>query len=249
MKTPERVVLVTGAARRIGAQIARRLHADGMNVAIHCRSSRDEADALAAELNRARWNSARVVAADLLDTAALPGLVEQAHGAWGRLDALVNNASTFYPTPVGSIDENAWADLVGSNLKAPLFLSQAAAPLLKKSKGAIVNIVDIHASRPLAGYVVYGAAKAGLLMLTRALARDLAPDVRVNAVAPGTIIWPENDDMTEAARKAVVEATPMKRLGSPEDIAAAVRFLLSEDAGFVTGQVLTVDGGRGISWI
>lgn len=249
MKTPERVVLVTGAARRIGAQIARTLHADGMNVAIHCRGSHGEADALAAELNRSRWNSARVFVADLLDTVALPGLVEQVHGAWGRLDGLVNNASTFYPTPVGSIDEAAWTDLIGSNLKAPLFLSQAAAPLLRQSRGAIVNIVDIHASRPLANYVVYGVAKAGLLMLTRSLARDLAPEVRVNAVAPGTIIWPENDDIDEASRAAVVQATPMKRLGSPADIAGAVRFLLSEDAGFVTGQVLAVDGGRGISWI
>jgi pteridine reductase len=249
MKNPAPVALITGASRRIGAQIARRLHASDYRLALHYRHSRAEAEGLAAEFNRARPDSARVFAADLLDTPGLSVLTRQAYDAWGRLDALINNASSFYPTPVGQIDEAAWEDLLGSNLKAPLFLSQAAAPWLAASGGSIVNITDIHVSRPLPGYAVYGAAKAGLVALTRTLARELAPKVRVNAVAPGTILWPEQDNLqSEEERDAMIRATPLQRIGTPADIAGAVHFLLSEEAGFITGQVLAVDGGRGIGW-
>ncbi len=249
MKNPAPVALVTGAGRRIGAEIARTLHHSGYKLALHCRHSRSETESLAVEFNRTRHDSAHVFSADLLDTPALPELVQQAYGAWGQLDALINNASSFYPTLVGKIDEAAWEDLIGSNLKAPLFLSQAAAPYLAETGGSIVNIVDIHASRPLPNYAVYGAAKAGLVMLTRALARELAPRVRVNAVAPGTILWPEQGEpQSTEEREAMIRATPLKRIGAPADIAGTVRFLLSEDAGFITGQVIAVDGGRGIGW-
>jgi pteridine reductase len=248
MKTATAVALVTGAGRRIGAAIARDLHHAGYNLALHCRHARTEAETLAAELNRHRHGSAQVFGADLLDTPALPELVRQSQAAWGRLDALVNNASAFYRTPLGLVDEAAWEDLMGSNLKAPLFLCQAAAPYLAETGGSIVNIIDIHAARPLPGYAVYGAAKAGLAMLTRTLARELAPRVRVNGVAPGTILWPEHEPAEPAAQRAIIEATPLKRIGAPEDIAHAVRFLLGPEAGFITGQVLAVDGGRGIGW-
>ena len=239
-------VLVTGAARRIGAAIARRMHAAGASVVLHCHRSRDEAERLGDELNSERAHSAAIVQADLLDTAKLPGLVEEAASAFGRLDALVNNASSFYPTPFGSIGEDEWHDLVGSNLKAPLFLSQAAAPRLRESRGAIVNLVDIHAERPLKDFVVYSVAKAGLAGLTRALALELGPDVRVNGVAPGAILWPDGDEHFAPSEKGRITAqTPLKRIGSPEDVAGAVKYLLF-DAPFVTGQILAVDGGRGI---
>jgi pteridine reductase len=249
MKKPAPVVLITGGGRRIGAEIARHLHAAGYRLALHCRHSRAEAEALASECNRQRPNSAQVFNADLLDTPALPTLVQQAQAAWGRLDALINNASSFYATPMGQIDEAAWEDLVGSNLKAPLFLSQAAAPLLAETRGSIINLLDIHAGRPRRGYSVYSAAKSGLQALTRSLARDLAPQVRVNGVAPGAILWPEDGQMSDVAeRDAIIRATPLKRTGTPADIAHAVRFLLSEEAGFITGQVIAVDGGRAIGW-
>ena len=237
------VVLITGAAKRVGAQIARALHQAGAEVLLHYRSSREEALALAAQLNDARPGSCSCLQADLLDAAALPGLVSAALARSGRLDALVNNASSFFPTPLGSIDEAAWNDLIGSNLKGPLFLSQAAAPHLKASGGAIVNITDIHAEWPLQGYPLYCAAKAGLLGLTRALALELAPQVRVNAVAPGPIAWPENDAFDAEARAEIVRRTLLGRIGEPADIARTVRFLLF-DAPFVTGQVINVDGGR-----
>ncbi len=242
------VVLVTGAARRVGAEIARTLHAAGACVAIHYRSSAAEADRLAAELNAARpdegGESAATFAADLLDIDALPRLVEAVVAHFGRLDALVNNASSFYATKVGAVDTAAWDDLMGSNLKAPLFLSQAAAPHIDRSGGCIVNITDIHAERPLKGYPVYCAAKAGLLGLTRALALELGPRVRVNAVAPGPIEWPQNDhDFPPADRAAIIEHTLLKRVGSPADIAQAVKYLIY-DAPYVTGQVINVDGGR-----
>ena len=239
-------VLVTGAARRIGAAIARRVHAAGANVVLHCHRSREEAERLAAELESRRAHSCRVVAHDLLDAEGLPAFVERAVGAFGRLDALVNNASSFHPTPIGSITTRAWDDLVGTNLRAPLFLAQAAAPALRRARGAIVNIVDIHAERPLKDFVVYSVAKAGLAGLTRSLALELAPEVRVNGVAPGSILWPDSGaHFPPAEQQRIVARTPLARVGGPDDIAGAVKYLLF-DAPFVTGQVLAVDGGRGI---
>jgi pteridine reductase len=241
---PAPVVLVTGAARRVGAEIARRLHAAGARVAIHCRASRAEAEDLATGLNGIRPDSAAVFGADLLDVAGLPRLVDAVVARFGRLDALVNNASSFYATKVGAVDTAIWDDLLGSNLKAPFFLAQAAAPQLAASFGCIVNITDIHAERPLKGYPVYCAAKAGLLGLTRALAQELGPRVRVNAVAPGAIEWPQGtDDFPPAERAAIIEHSLLKRVGSPADIAGTVKFLIF-DAPYVTGQVINVDGGR-----
>jgi pteridine reductase len=242
----EGAVLVTGAARRIGAAIARTLHASGARVALHCNRSRAEAERLAAELNATRAGSAAVVQADLLDVASLPGLVDDAAKAFGRLDALVNNASSFYSTPFGKIGEREWQDLIGTNLRAPLFLAQAAAPRLRQAKGSIVNIVDIHAERPLPNFLVYSVAKAGLAGLTRALAIELGPDVRVNGVAPGAILWPDEGKHFDAGeRERITATTPLARIGTPEDVAGAVKYLLF-DAPFVTGQVLAVDGGRTI---
>jgi len=239
-------VLVTGAARRIGAAIARELHRAGARVALHCRSSRADAERLAAELNGARAASAAVVEADLLDLDALPRLVEDAVRAFGRLDGLVNNASSFHATPFGSIDPEQWKDLTGSNLRAPLFLAQAAAPHLARARGAIVNIIDIHAERPLKDYAVYSIAKSGLAGLTRALALELGPHVRVNGVAPGAILWPDSGEHFDAGEKSrIVEQTPLGRIGDPADVAGAVKYLLF-DAPFVTGQILAVDGGRSL---
>ncbi len=238
----DRVILVTGAARRVGSAIVRHLHGQGARIVLHCRSARAEADALAGALNGARIDSAMVVQADLLDTAQLPALVAAVTARYGRLDGLVNNASSFYPTAVGEINETAWQDLVGSNFKAPLFLAQAAAPALRVSGGAIVNITDIHAERPLQGYPLYSAAKGALLTLTRALAVELAPEVRVNAVAPGPILWPDDGQLDDGSRAEIVRHTLLKREGTPEDIAEAVAFLMS--AAYITGQVINVDGGR-----
>jgi len=242
----DKVILVTGAARRIGAAIVTCLHENGARVAIHYRGSVTEAEDLATRLNGNRAESAATFQADLLDTEALPELISRVVHWGGRLDGLVNNASSFYPTPVGEISEQQWDEIMGSNLKAPLFLSQAAVPYLASSKGAIVNIVDIHAQRPLRDHVVYGPAKAGLAMLTRSLAKDLAPDVRVNGVSPGAILWPEND-MSDAVQQNIVDQIPMQRAGDPEDIAGTVLYLL-RDASYVTGQIISVDGGRSIGW-
>jgi len=241
-----KVVLVTGAARRIGAAIVTRLHDNGAQVAIHYRGSATEANDLADRLKAKRSDSAATFKADLLDMQQVSNLVTAVTDWAGRLDCLVNNASTFYPTPVGGITEAQWDDLVGSNLKAPLFLSQAAAPLLQKCSGSIVNIVDIHARRPLRNHAVYGPAKAGLAMLTRSLAKDLAPDIRVNGVSPGAILWPE-DGMSEAAQQTILRQVPLQRPGDPDDIAGCVLFLL-RDAPYVTGQIIAVDGGRSIGW-
>jgi pteridine reductase len=250
MNTPSvlagKSVLVTGAARRVGATIVRTLHAHGANVLIHHRASARAASELAAALNAVRSGSAAVAQADLRELPAHARLVESAVNEFGRLDVLVNNASSFYPTPLGEITESQWEDLIGSNLKAPLFLSQAAAPQLRRTRGLIVNIVDIHARRPLKRYTVYCIAKAGLAMLTRSLARELGPDVRVNGVAPGPVLWPA-DDLDEALKAEIIERTALKRQGSPEDVARAVLFF-SADAAYVTGQVLAVDGGRSIGW-
>ena len=241
-----KIVLVTGAARRIGAAIVTRLHAEGARVAIHYRGSADEAKALCGGLNATRPDSAKTFEGDLLDTNYPPQLVDDVTRWGGQLDALVNNASTFYPTPVGTITETEWSDLVGSNFKAPLFLSQAAAPSLRAAGGAIVNIVDIHAQRPLRDHPVYGPAKAALAMLTKALAKDLAPDVRVNGVSPGAILWPE-DGMSDETQASILQEVPLGRPGEPDDIATCVLYLL-RDAPYVTGQIIAVDGGRSIGW-
>jgi pteridine reductase len=239
-----KVALVTGAPRRIGAAIVRRLHAAGAAVMIHYRGGESEAARLEGELNALRAGSAARVKADLLAPVAPRALVEAALARFGRLDVLVNNASSFYPTPVGRIEPGHWEELVGSNLRAPLFLCQEAAPHLAKDSGAIVNIADIHAERPLKGYPVYSVAKAGLVALTRALALELAPAVRVNAVAPGAIAWPEDGQFAPPERGRIVATTPLARMGRMEEIAEAVHFLAA--APFVTGQVLAVDGGRSI---
>ena len=239
-----KTALVTGAARRIGAAIARRLHAAGANVVLHYRGAETEAAALEAELNAARAGSALKVKADLLAPIAPKALVSASLQRFGRLDMLVNNASMFYPTAVGSIEAGHWEELMGSNLRAPLFISQEATPELAKQGGAIVNIADIHAERPLKGYLVYSVAKAGLAALTRALALELAPGVRVNAIAPGAIAWPEDGQFEPRERERIVATTPLARLGAPEEIARAVHFLAT--APFVTGQVLAVDGGRSV---
>jgi pteridine reductase len=239
------VALITGGARRIGACIAQTLHGAGFNIALHYRSSAQDAEALCAALNRQRPDSAISLQADLLQTAALPELIARSVQPWQRLDALINNASSFYPTPAGAIDEAAWDDLVGSNLKAPLFLSQAAMPHLKNSRGSIINIVDVHAERPMRKYVVYSAAKAGLASLTKSLARELAPEVRVNGVAPGSILWPEHEMPAAETRDSILQRIPLQRAGTPDDIALAVKFLLL-DAPYITGHILPVDGGRSL---
>ena len=239
-------VLVTGAARRIGAVVARRLHAAGARVALHYHRSRPQAESLCAQLESQRRGSCIALQADLLDIASLARLVEQTCAAFGRLDGLVNNASSFYATPFGAVGEAEWNDLMGTNLRAPLFLAQAAAARLREARGAIVNLIDIHAERPLRDFTVYSVAKAGLAGLTRALAMDLAPQVRVNGVAPGAILWPDEGRHFDAAeRQRITAQTPLARTGNPEDIAGAVKYLLF-DAPFVTGQILAVDGGRGL---
>ena len=240
-----KTVLITGAAGRIGAEIARTLHADDMDVIIHYNRSGTQASALADELNAARHDSAMAVQGNLLDDGALAATIETAYGFGNRLDALVNNASSFYPTPVASATTEQWEDLVGTNMKAPFFLSQHAAPYLREQKGCIINITDIYADRPLGQYPVYSAAKAGLAMLTKALAKELAPEVRVNAIAPGAILWPEG--MSNNSKDLVISRTALGHAGNPIDIASAVRFLI-RDAGYMTGQILTIDGGRSLNF-
>jgi pteridine reductase len=239
-----RVALVTGAARRVGAAIARRLHAAGASIVVHYRDSAGDAEWLAGELNGLRAKSAVTVKAELLAPIAPKALVASAVDAFGGLDLLVNNASTFFAVPVGRIEPSHWDALMGSNVRAPLFLSQQAAPHLAKRQGSIINIVDIHAERPLRGYAVYSVAKAGLAAMTRALAVELAPDIRVNGVSPGAIAWPEDGQFPAAERERVVATTPLARIGAPEDIAQAVHFLAC--APYVTGQIVAVDGGRSV---
>jgi len=236
-------VLITGGAKRVGAAICRRLHAAGANLMLHYRASAGEARLLQAELNHVRQNSVALIQADLLDIAKLPAMVEQTLHTFGHLDVLINNASSFFPTPVGDITAGNWDDLIGTNVRAPLFLAQAAAAALRRTQGAIVNITDIHAERPLKNFVVYSVAKAGLVGLTRSLARELAPEVRVNAVAPGPILWPEDESFDELSRQRIISQTPLRREGTPEDIARAVYYLVAE-AGYVTGETINVDGGR-----
>jgi pteridine reductase len=241
-----RAALVTGGARRVGAAIARGLHEQGADVCIHCHRSVGEAEQLRDELNGKRAHSATLIAADLLDSAALPSIVAAAVKAFGRLDVLVNNASSFYPTPLGTATPAQWDDLMGTNLRAPFFLAQAAAPQLRRAQGSIVNMIDIHAQRPLPGHPVYSTAKAGLTMLTRALARELGPEVRVNGIAPGPILWPEHG-MNPQLQNEIVAKTLLKRSGSPDDVLRAVLFFV-KDAPYVTGQILAVDGGRSVGW-
>ena len=243
----DKVVLITGGAKRVGAAICRRLHGAGAKLMLHYRASAGEARLLQAELNGVRADSVALIQADLLDLAKLPSLVDQTVMRFGRLDALVNNASSFFSTPMGEIQPAQWDDLMGTNVRAPLFLSQAAAAPLKKTQGSIVNISDIHAERPLRNYVVYSIAKSALTGLTRSLARELAPDVRVNAIAPGPILWPEGDEsFDEVSRQRIISHTPLKREGTPDDIARAVHFLIA-DAPYVTGETLNVDGGRHVA--
>lgn len=242
-----KVVLVTGGAKRVGAAICRRLHAAGAQVAVHYRSSAQQALALQDELNRLRPKSAAAFQADLLDLNALPQLVHKVIKKFGQLDALVNNASSFYATPLAEVDEQQWHDLLGTNLRAPLFLAQAAADELRRRHGAIVNIADIHAERPMQGHLLYSVAKAGLAALTRGLAQEMAPQVRVNAVAPGVIVWPDGPEWEDVERRRkIVAHTLLKREGEPDDIARAVVFLI-QDAPYVTGQVISVDGGRSVN--
>lgn len=241
-----KTVLITGGARRVGAAIARMLHGAGANLVVHYRNSARDAEALAAELNATRPKSAALFQADLLQIEKLPALVASALQSFGSLDVLVNNASTFYPTKVGEITPQAFDDLVGTNLKVPLFLAQAAAPALRKSNGLIINIVDIHAMRPLRDYTVYCSAKAGLHMVTRSLAKELGPEIRVNGISPGPVLWPEHGG-DEAARRKIIQRTILQRMGTPEDIARTALFFATS-APFITGQVLAVDGGRSVAW-
>jgi pteridine reductase len=242
-----KIVLITGGAKRVGASICRLLHANGANLMIHYRSSVNEARALQAELNLQRPNSVAIIQADLLNLSVLPSLVQETIKHFGKLDVLINNASSYYPTEIGDIQEEQWQDLMGSNLKAPLFLSQAAAVELRKQQGCIINITDMHVERPKKGYIVYSVAKAGLVTLTKSLAHELSPEVRVNAVAPGPVMWPEdNPQFDELYRQRVISQTLLKRIGEPNDIAKAVKFLI-QDAPFITGQIIAVDGGRSLN--
>ena len=240
----DKVALVTGGGRRIGAEIAKRLHAEGMRLILHYHSSDIDAHKLQETLNDRRPDSVVLIKGDLLDNHKITHLAQQSAEVFARLDALVNNASTFFPTPIGQTNEEDWNNLFGTNLKAPFFLAQATAAELKKNRGTIVNIADVYGERPLKNHSVYSAAKAGLIVLTRALSRELAPEVRVNAVAPGAILWPENGQ-DEVALQRLISRTPLKRLGTPQEIADTVLFLI-KDAGFISGQVIAVDGGRSV---
>lgn len=235
-------VLITGGAKRIGAACAKLLHENGFNILLHYRSSERNAQQLCDLLNDIRSDSAQIIKADLAVKAELLLLADYAKTAWGGIDALVNNASSFYPTGIGQVSEHDWDELIGSNLKAPFFLTQALIKVLSARRGCVVNITDIHAERGLKGYPVYSIAKAGLVAMTRVMAKELGPDIRVNAVSPGAILWPEQD-MSEAVKQEIVERIALKRNGAPEDIARAVRFLI-KDADYITGQVIAVDGGR-----
>lgn len=243
----DKVILVTGGARRVGAAICRRLHSKGAKLVVHYRDSSIDAQRLKQELEQQHPDSVELLQADLLAIDKIPELINQVILRFGRLDALVNNASSFFPTPIGDCTEQAWHDLVGSNLKAPLFLSQAVASHLKRSQGCIVNIIDIHTEQPLKHYVIYNAAKGGLAALTRSLAMELAPEIRVNGVSPGPILWPEaNEWQDKVMQMRIIDRTLLKRIGEPEDIARTVSFLIT-DAPFITGQIITVDGGRSIN--
>lgn len=237
-----KVALITGAAQRIGAEIARSLHAQGMDLALHYRSSASAAMDLKKELERSRPDSVRLLQADLNKCIGFMALIERVRAFRGRLDVLVNNASSFYPTPLGDASEDQWEDLLGSNLKGPFFLTKEAAPLLRSSEGCVINLVDIHAERPLKDHPIYSIAKAGNAMMVKTLARELGPKVRVNGIAPGAILWPQ-DELSEDAKAEILSRTALKRAGSAEDIARTLLFLV-RDADYITGQIVSVDGGR-----
>lgn len=239
-----KTILITGGAKRIGRQMALTLHQAGHNIVVHYRSSAGPASDLVTQLNQARPDSAVALQGELLDTNSIPNLVANAVEAFGGLDVLINNASTFYPTPIELIEDEFWNDLMGSNLKAPAFMVKACAKHLRERQGCIINILDIHSRRPMAQHPVYCSAKAGLEMLTLSLARDLAPSIRVNGVSPGAILWPEND-AGMASQDEVLEKIPMQRMGQPEDVAKLVQFLV-DDADYITGQIIAVDGGRSV---
>jgi len=242
---PRPVALITGASRRVGAVVARTLHAAGYDLALHYRHSSDEADALAKDLEQQRPNSTLLLQADLANLAALPGLIEKLLAHFGRLDALINNASAFYATPLDSATPTQWNELFASNAQAPFFLTQAAIPALREARGGIVNMLDIYAERPLAGYTLYCMAKASLAAMTRSLALELGPDIRVNGIAPGAVLWPAEGKSDEEQNE-LLSRTPLKRAGTPEDVASAILWLL-RDAHYTTGQVIHVDGGRTLS--
>ena len=244
MDKGQKTVLITGGAKRIGNQIGHLLHASGYNIMVHYRSSANAANILVNDLNKERENSAASVQGDLIDIDAIPNIIEQTIGTFGRLDVLVNNASTFYPTPIELIEIDFWNDLVGSNLRAPAFMVKSAAKHLRESNGCIINIVDIYAQKPLSNHPLYCSAKAGLEMLTKSLARDLAPEIRVNGVSPGAILWPEQGN-SEVTQEDLLERVPLKRMGEPNDIAKTVRFLIDEGT-YITGQIIAVDGGRSV---
>jgi len=243
--TQNKVALITGGVRRIGAEIATLLHEQGFRLALHYRNSRTEAKALQEKLNAIRADSVILIQADLHVTKGLNALVKSTLESFSQLDVVINNASSFYPTPISKATEEDWDDLVGSNLKAPFFLAQAAAPALKKSNGCIINIVDIHAQNPLKAHSIYCMAKAGLAMMTKSLAKELGPEVRVNGVSPGAILWPENE-MDELTQQRIVSRSFLKRQGNPSDIAQTVLFLATK-APFITGQIIAVDGGRSLN--
>lgn len=240
-----KVVMITGAARRVGAEMVRHLHQAGMNIVLHYRSSSEEASTLADSLNAQRSDSVKLLKGDLKDYAQIPQLIEQGIGLFGQIDVLINNASSFYPNELKDVNEEMWEDLVGVNLKAPLYLTQALASELKKNNGCIINIVDIHGDRPLKDYSLYCIAKAGLIMFTKSMARELAPEVRVNGIAPGAIMWPEVQEY-ENMHEEIISRTALKREGNPQDIAETALFLI-EHANYITGQIIAVDGGRTLS--
>ncbi len=247
-KTNSKVVLITGAGKRVGAAVAQYCHQMGMRLAIHYRESTQQAAALCASFNQQRQDSAIALGVDLRDTDKLEGLITNVISQWGQLDVLINNASSFYPTPLAQVTSNVWEDVMASNLKAPFFLSQIAAPHLKLQKGCIINLVDIQAQRPLKNYSVYCIAKAGLVMLTKSFANELGPDIRVNAIAPGIVLWPDDEtQFNEVLREKIVTRNALKRVGTPQDIANTAVFLINH-ADFITGQIIAVDGGRSLGY-
>lgn len=244
-RTP--VALVTGSAHRLGAQTVRTLHNRGWNLVIHYRSREQQARSLADDLNRQRPDSACALQADLTNDAELDRLATNAVAQWGGLDALVNNASVFFPTPTGEATPGDWNTVINANLRAPFFLLQACLPALRQRRGAVVNMIDIYSERPIADHPLYCASKAGLAAMTRSWARDLAPEIRVNGVSPGAILWPEGEaEMDKSAQQAILDKTPLSRTGNPEDIAGTIAFLVC-DAPFITGQIIAVDGGRSLN--